>query len=136
MTARRSLTARLDEKLDQVLKNPRGWGGVDVLEPLVLMLLILRAETADPPASHAEVVQRYQQFLTERLGPGAGDVRERLGEDLSLEAVVNVLREHVETVRGRRTPSPRGRGSSSAAPAARGRNPFPWFGPVDSEARH
>lgn len=137
MMARPPLTAKLDEKLDQVLKNPRGWGGVDVLEPLVLMLLILRAETANPPSSHAEVLQQYQAFLAKRLAPGAGDIRERLGEALSLERVVNLLREHVEAVRGRGAPSPRGKGHNRATPPARDPQPrFPRFGSIESEVRH
>lgn len=133
MTARKTLTERLDEKLDQVLKNPRGWGGVDVLEPLVLMLLILRAETADPPLAHAEVLRRYRQFLAERVAPGAGDIRARLGEELSLEAVVDVLREHVDTVRGRRELSPpRRKGSAGETPPDRGpTHSFPAFESVE-----
>lgn len=137
MTARHTLTEKLDEKLDQVLKSPRGWGGLDVLEPLVLMLLILRAETGDPPSSHAEVLRRYRRFLAERFGAGAGDIRARLGGALSLEAVVNVLREHVETVRGRGAPAHHGKGPSRAAPPARDPKPrFPRFGPVEVEVRH
>ncbi len=132
MTARKTLTERLDEKLDQVLKNPRGWGGVDVLEPLVLMLLILRAETADPPLSHAEVLRRYRRFLAERVAPGAGDIRERLGEALSLEAVVDVLREHVDTVRGRVVSPRRGKGSTSEVLPGRGTSRrFPAFESVE-----
>ncbi|QRN95433.1 hypothetical protein JRI60_41255 [Archangium violaceum] len=132
MTARKTLTERLDEKLDQVLKNPRGWGGVDVLEPLVLMLLILRAETADPPVSHAEVLRRYRRFLAERVAPGAGDIRARLGEALSLEAVVDVLREHVDAVREREVSPPLGKGSvSEALPDQGSTRRFPAFGSVE-----
>lgn len=132
MTAQKTLTKRLDEKLDQVLKNPRGWGGVDVLEPLVLMLLILRAETADPPLPLAEVLRRYRRFLAERVAPGAGDIRARLGAALSLEAVVDVLREHVDIVRRREASPPQGKGSASEALPDRGSTRrFPAFGSVE-----
>ena len=132
MTARKTLTERLDEKLDQVLKNPRGWGGMDVLEPLVLMLLILRAETADHPLSHAEVLRRYRRFLTERVAPGAGDIRARLGEALSLEAVVDILREHVDSVRGHEVSPYQGKGSASQAlPVRSSARHFPAFESVE-----
>jgi hypothetical protein len=132
MTAQRTLTEKLDAKLDQVLKNPRGWGGMDVLEPLVLMLLILRAEVTHPPSTHAEVLRRYRQFLAERVAPGAGDIRARLGEALSLEAVVEVLREHVDTIRRRETLPLQEKDSASEAPSNRGSTRrFPSFGSVE-----
>jgi hypothetical protein len=88
--------ALIDEKLDQVLEQPAGWGGVEALEPVVLVLLMLRNRVADPTASEREVIKSYRKFLAERTGPGASDLRARLGSDCSIERMVEILREHVE----------------------------------------
>lgn len=88
--------ALIDEKLDQVLEQPAGWGGVEALEPVILVLLMLRNRVADPTASEREVIQSYRKFLAERAGPGASDLRSRLGSACSLERMVEILREHVD----------------------------------------
>jgi hypothetical protein len=61
----REFLALVDEKLDQVLAQPRSWGGEDALEPLVLMLSMLRARAADPTSSDQDVVVRSVQVIGE-----------------------------------------------------------------------
>ncbi|HEX5748898.1 MAG TPA: hypothetical protein VFZ09_21845 [Archangium sp.] len=123
MTSQERILRRLDEKLDSILDNPEGWGGIDALEPLVLLLLLLRAELATPRVTHAEVLKQYRVFLATRLRPGVGDIRERLGDALSLENMVALLREHVSSVRTNQRPS-----TSTVG--------FPRYMAVESEARH
>lgn len=123
MNSQERILRRLDEKLDFILDNPEGWGGIDALEPLVLLLLLLRADLATPRMTHAEVLKQYRGFLATRLKPGAGDIRERLGDALSLETMVNLLREHISSVRAQQR---------SSAPAVR----FPRYTAVEPEARH
>lgn len=89
----------IDRRLEQVLKYPQGWGGVDTLEPLVLMLLMLRSSIDDVTPKDRIVVDEYRKFLAERVGGGAADLRARLGEDCSEARMVEVLREHVERIR-------------------------------------
>lgn len=88
--------ALIDEKLEQVLEQPSGWGGMEALEPVVLVLLMLRGRVANPTASDRAIITGYRKFLAERTGPGAADLRTRLGDDCSIERMVEVLREHVE----------------------------------------
>lgn len=123
MTSQERLLRQLDEKLDSILDNPEGWGGIDALEPLVLLLLLLRAELATPRVTHAEVLKQYRFFLATRLKPGVGDIRERLGDTLSLQTMVELLREHVSSARAHHRPS---------TPVVR----FPRYSAVESEARH
>lgn len=89
----------LDRRIDQVLKYPGGWGGIDTLEPLVLMLLMLRASVTDSGSNDRVVVEEYRKSLAKSVGAGAADLRARLGEDCSEARMVEVLREHIERVR-------------------------------------
>lgn len=97
----------IDRRLDQVLKYPQGWGGVDSLEPLVLMLLMLRSSVNETTPSDRAVVAEYRKFLAERVSGGAADLRARLGEDCSEARMVEILREHVERVRQQAGVEPR-----------------------------
>ena len=54
------LVAWLDEKLREVLSAPGTWGGVEALEPLVLMLLMLRRRIHDPTAQDQELTHSYR----------------------------------------------------------------------------
>jgi hypothetical protein len=123
MTSQERILRRLDEKLDSILDNPEGWGGVDALEPLVLLLLLLRADMTTPRMTHAEVLKQYRAFLSRRLKPGAGDIRERLGDAPSLETMAGLLRAHVSSVRAHQRPSTPTVG-------------FPRYRVVESEALH
>jgi hypothetical protein len=107
----------LDRRIDQVLKYPGGWGGKDTLEPLVLMLLMLRSSVTDSDSNDRIVVGEYQKFLTERVGGGAADLRARLGEDCSEARMVEILREHVERVRD--CPAPQSMASPLPEPPER-----------------
>ena len=116
--------ALIDEKLDQVLEQPEGWGGVEALEPVVLVLLMLRNRVADPAASERDVIKDYRRFLAGRTSPGASDLLTRLGSDSSIERMVEILREHVECAQATgivptvRPAVPRGRPTRPEQPAA------------------
>lgn len=135
MRARDDFTRAIDQRIDQVLGNPQGWGGVDALEPLVLMLLMLRAEFANPPSPRTEVLRQYRRFLAGRFEPGVGDLRERLGPRLSPEAMVAVLREHTAIVRAQTVPSSQSPSRDrSAQPRPVKTHVFPMFGSIEIEA--
>lgn len=89
----RTFVHLLEARLESVLDNPKGWGGIEALEPLVLLLCIQRAELATPPVCQVELLQSYWAFLARRIGPGAGGLRERLGAEASAEAMISILRE-------------------------------------------
>ena len=93
--------ALVDEKLDHVLAHPGGWGGTETLEPIVLLLSMLRARTLDSTASDQAVLKTYGVFIADRVGKGAGDLRSRLGLNGSVDAMVTVLREFVDSARQR-----------------------------------
>ena len=103
MTVRvsRDIAVWIDEAVEQVLANPQGWGGVDALEPIVLLLLILRGELMSPPVARTEVLRRYWKFVADTVAPGSADLRTRLGANLSTDSMVAVLRAHHELVRAR-----------------------------------
>lgn len=86
----------LDDKLDQVLSDPGGWGGADALEPLVLVLLMLRSQVRLPARSDREVVSEYRKFLAEHVGAGAGDLKSRLGADCTPQRIAELLRQYVD----------------------------------------
>jgi hypothetical protein len=86
----------LDDKLDQIVSEPGGWGGVDALEPLVLVLLMLRSQVRLPGKSDREVVSDYRKFLAEHVGAGAGDLKSRLGADCSAERMAELLRQYID----------------------------------------
>lgn len=92
-STRRQLGRLLDAHLEAVLSNPGGWGGAEALEPVVLMLWLLRAELGDPSMAAADVLQRYRNFLALKVGPGAAGLRERLGNRATLATMVEILRE-------------------------------------------
>jgi len=119
----------IDEALDQVLANPQGWGGVDALEPAVLLLVILRGELSSPPVARSEVLRQYWASLADKVGPGSEDLRTRLGVRLSTETMVTVLRAYVGLVRSQ---APlRKRPPSSEPPRV-----FPRFCAIDTETYH
>lgn len=93
--------ALIDERLDQVLAQPRSWGGTDALEPLVLMLSMLRARVADPTSTDQEVIRAYLGLLARRVGKGAGDLKSRLGPQCSIDSMVAVLSEQADCIRQR-----------------------------------
>ncbi|MFV8751242.1 hypothetical protein ACNOYE_11925 [Nannocystaceae bacterium ST9] len=95
----REFIEQIDRRIDQVLKYPEGWGGVDALEPLVLMLLMLRAGVDESTSDDRTVVAEYRKSLGQRVGGGAADLRARLGEDCSIDRMVEILREHVIHIR-------------------------------------
>jgi len=98
--------ALIDEKLEQVLKQPEGWGGLEALEPIALVLLMLRNRVTNPAASESDVIKDYKRFLAERTAPGTGALLTRLGDDPSLERMIKILRERVEYVQTRTEPQP------------------------------
>lgn len=123
-----SLLKWIDTALDEILANPHGWGGVDALEPVILLLAILRGEFSSPRVAQQEVLRHYWAFLAAKVRPGSDDLRARLGERLSTETMVAVLREYVELVRRWAPGRP--------PPASEPRRPFPRFCTIDCEGRH
>jgi hypothetical protein len=89
----------LDQRLEEILECPAGWGGVDALEPLVLTLMMLRAKTADPMADERQVLRDYRRFLAPRVGPGSADLKTRLGAEATDVKMRDILREYVECMR-------------------------------------
>lgn len=127
-STRHQLTRLLDERLEDVLSNPGGWGGTEALEPVVLMLWLLRAELGAPSMTFADVLQRYRSFLALKVGPGAAGLRERLGNRATLTTMVEILREfgvHMST---------RASASEPGAPGQPRRRVFPALQSVDREA--
>ena len=98
------LLVLVDEKLEQVLANPGGWGGTDTLEPIVLLLAMLRARALDSTVSDQAVLKTYHAFIADRFGNGNGDLRSRLGPSCSIDAMVTVLREFVDSARSSESP--------------------------------
>lgn len=109
------LLALVDQKLEEVLARPGMWGGTDTLEPLVLLLSMLRARAANPTTTDEAVLKAYHAFLAGRVDRGAGDLRSRLGADCSTDTMVAVLREYVDLIRERGV-APRPGLTSPAAP--------------------
>ena len=96
MKARASVTefiALVDEKLDHVLTHPGSWGGTETLEPIVLVLSMLRARAANPAVTDQDVLKAYHTFLARRVGRGNGDLRSRLGSNYSIDTMVQVLQD-------------------------------------------
>ncbi len=89
----------VDTAMDEILANPQGWGGIDALEPLFLLLVILRGEVASPRIAQQQVLTQYWTFLATHIRPGSDDLRARLGQDLSVETMVAVLRKYAALVR-------------------------------------
>lgn len=94
--------ALIDDKLAQILEHPAGWGGASAVEPVVLVLLMLRNKVVDPTSSDRDVVKAYREFLAQRLAPGPGALATRLGTDASPSELAEVLREHVECAQAKR----------------------------------
>lgn len=93
----------IDQRIDQVLEFPEQWGGLEVMEPMVLMLSMLRARVHDASATDRTVVDDYLRFLSTRVGAGAASLPARLGPEATVEKVGEILRAFVEESRGRTT---------------------------------
>ena len=90
--------ALLDRQVAEVLACPAAWGGIDALEPLVLTLAMLRAKVADPDADDRAVLRDYRRFLAHRVGPGAADLKTRLGADATESQMRDILREYLDSL--------------------------------------
>jgi len=101
--ATREFIGLLDRKLEEILGCPTGWGGIEALEPLVLTLLMLRATIADPGADERAILRGYRRFLADRVGPGAADLRTRLGAAATEATMTEIMRDYANT---QRTPAP------------------------------
>lgn len=89
----------LDQRLEEILRCPAGWGGVDALEPLVLTLLMLRSKVADPTVDERLVLREYRRFLASHVGAGSADLKTRLGPDASEARMSDILRAYVDCLR-------------------------------------
>ena len=103
----------VDAKIEEVLAVPELWGGVEVLEPLVLALLQLRAQamievTTD---SNAQVLHRYREHLARAVGPGMLPLVQRLAQRGSAQRPQDVLHQfwQAEIARGSVAPIERTR---------------------------
>ena len=107
---RTRIIAWIDEKLREVLAAPRAWGGVEALEPLILLLLMARRRVHEPTARDQELTRSYRKFLARVTGPSAARLAERVPGTGREAHMVLILGDFVDQVRAE---------TQSEAPAAR-----------------
>jgi hypothetical protein len=89
----------IDEKIDLVLEAPQAWGGEEPLEPLVLMLLMLRQFVVSNDDDEHQLLRAYRRHLAGSVGPGAARLIERLPDGDKCLAAVPILQEFVNRQR-------------------------------------
>lgn len=104
------VVAWIDDKLREILTAPGAWGGVDALEPLILVLLMARLRATDARVRDQDLVRSYRKFLARVTGPSAARLAERVPEAQRQEHMARILGDFVEEVRAE---------SLREAPAAR-----------------
>jgi len=114
MTDADLLKARLvtwvDEKLREILSAPSAWGGVEALEPLVLVLLMARRRIHDPATRDQDLIRGYRKFLARVTGPGAARLADRVPSDGRERHMIEILGDFADQARAE---------TASEAPAAR-----------------
>jgi hypothetical protein len=96
-----SIVEYLDAKIAAVLSAPAAWGGLEALEPLVLMLCMCRQYAASENDDERTLMRRYRRHLAEHLGRSAAALVDRLPPDGDrLSKAVEVLRTFVASVHG------------------------------------
>lgn len=106
----------VDEKIDLVLEVPHAWGGAEPLEPLILMLLMIRQFVAFGDENERQLMRSYRQHLARSVGKGSARLIDRLPDGDKCDAAVSALTAFVEqqrSPRGSRIPEvpPEGHGS-------------------------
>jgi hypothetical protein len=86
----------IDEKLREVLTTPGAWGGVEALEPLVLVLLMARRRIYDPGTRDQDLVRGYRQFLARVTGPSASRLADRVPREGRERHMVEILGDFVD----------------------------------------
>lgn len=86
----------LDEKIELVLSAPAAWGGLEPLEPLILMLLMCRRYAALGDDDERTLMRAYRRHLAESLGRGSARLVERLPPEDCVPRAVEVLRSFAE----------------------------------------
>jgi len=86
----------LDEKIELVLSAPAAWGGLEPLEPLILMLLMCRQYAAFGDDDERTLMRAYRKHLAESLGRGSARLVERLPPEDRMARAVEVLRRFAE----------------------------------------
>lgn len=107
---RARFVAWIDDKLREVLAAPGAWGGVEALEPLVLVLLMARRRIHDPTTRDQDLVRGYRQFLARVTGPSASRLAARVPHEGRERHMVAILGDFVDQARAE---------TSNEAPAAR-----------------
>lgn len=107
---RERLVAWIDEKLREALSAPGAWGGVEALEPLILMLLMARRRVHDPTARDQELTRSYRKFLARVTGASAARLADRVPSEGRVKHMVEILGDFVDQERAE---------ASNEAPAAR-----------------
>ena len=93
------ILAWIDEKLREVLSSPGAWGGAEALEPLTLMLLMVRRRVQEPSARDQDLTRSYRKFLARVTGPGAARLADRVPEQGREALMVEILDDFVDQVR-------------------------------------
>lgn len=88
---------KIDERIGHVLENPGAYGGIEAIEPVALVLFMLRARVVNADAEDRSILRNYKSFLASRVPHGCGGLRSRLGDECELDRMVEVLREYFHT---------------------------------------
>jgi hypothetical protein len=81
MSENSALVEYIDDKINLILEYPQAWGGAESLEPLILMLLMLRQFAALGSDDERELMRAYRQYLAKAVGRGSVRLIERLPEE-------------------------------------------------------
>jgi hypothetical protein len=101
--------AWIDEKLREVLSAPGAWGGVEALEPLILVLLMARRRIHEPTARDQDLTRRYRRFLARVTGPGAARLADRVPSLSREQHMVQILHDFVDQARAEADEAPAAR---------------------------
>lgn len=93
---RTRFVAWIDEKLREVLAAPGAWGGVEALEPLILVLLMARRRIHDPMGRDQDLVRGYRKFLARVTGPSAARLADRVPREERERHMVEILGDFVD----------------------------------------
>jgi hypothetical protein len=91
--------AWIDEKLREILSSPGAWGGVEALEPLVVVLLMARRRVQEPTARDQDLMRSYRRFLARVTGPGAARLADRVPSTGREAHMVEILGDFVDQAR-------------------------------------
>lgn len=97
---RDEIVALIDKKIDDIIERPSAYGGKQPLEPLILVLLMIRQRTRDSEIVEAEIVQDFLAHVNKRLGFSPEPLSDRFPETYDGEAEeAALIREYVNALR-------------------------------------